>query len=59
SAGHTASMAVVTMLTSLFLGQGSLAQAEPSVLLQIMHLAFFLFSGLCILGIFMALKGKV
>ena len=59
SAGHTASMAVVTMLTSLFLGRGSLSQADPSVLLQIMHLAFFLFSGLCILGIFMALKGKV
>lgn len=59
SAGHTASMAVVTMLTSLFLGPGSLAQAEPSVLLQIMHMAFLLFSGLCILGIFMALKGKV
>ena len=59
SMGHTVSMAIVTMVVSLYMGAGSLSEAPAEVLLQTMHTSFFVFSGLCILGIFMAFQRKV
>lgn len=59
SIGHTASMAIVTVVVGIYLQKGSLAEAAPNVLMQTMHTAFFVFTILCILGIFMAMKRKV
>ena len=58
SVGHTASMAVVTAVVSLKLGDSSLSDAEPGILMETIHTAFLIFALLCVIGIFMALKRK-
>jgi len=58
SLGHTSSMAVVTMIVSVYLGSKGLENAEPDLLIETMHVAFLVFTGLCIAGLFMSLKRK-
>jgi len=59
SLGNTVSMAVVTSVVGLYMGSGSLKNAEPEVIMQTMHTVYFVFTILCILGIFMANCRKV
>lgn len=63
SAGHTAAMAVNSLLSGILTGNCMLEDADPAVLLHFLHSAFFLFSALCIFGcifgFFMARKEKM
>ena len=59
SLGHTTSMAVVTLVTGIFVGEKALTDAEPALLMRALHICFFIFAIFCILGIFMAQKRKI
>ena len=59
SIGHTAGMSVVTAVVGIYIGSGSLKGAGADVLMKTFHICFFIFTLLCILGIFMAAKRKV
>lgn len=54
--GHTSSMAVVTIVVGLSLGNTALDSAAPVDLIRTMHTAFLVFIVLCVLGTFMSLK---
>lgn len=58
SAGHTLSMAVITGIIGVYMGQESLEGADPRIVVNIMRISFFIFAGLCIPGFFMALRRK-
>jgi len=59
SLGNTLSMAVVTAVTGIYMGDGNLKSAEPQVIMNTMHTAYFVFTILCILGIFVAMRRKI
>ena len=59
SIGHTAGMAVVSAVVGIYIGSGSLKCAGTEVLMKTFHISFFIFTLLCILGIFMAGKRKM
>lgn len=59
SIGHTAGMSVVSAVVGIFIGSGSLKGAGSEVLMKTFHISFFIFTLLCILGIFMAGKRKM
>lgn len=59
SIGHTAGMSVVTAVVGIYIGSGSLKGAGAEVLMKTFHICFFIFTLLCILGIFMAGKRKI
>ena len=54
--GHTSSMAVVTIVVGMRLGNAALDAAAPEDLVSTMHTAFLVFVGLCALGGLMSLK---
>jgi len=58
SLGHTSSMSLVTVIVGAYMGTASLASARPELLIKTMHMAFIVFTGLCIVGILMSLKRK-
>lgn len=58
SIGHTASMAIVTVVVGAYMGSSSLNQASPETIMSTIHTCFYVFTGLCIIGIFIALKRK-
>lgn len=58
SIGHTASMAVVTLVMGAYLGNTALDKADTAVLMDTIHTCFYVFTALCIAGIFIALKRK-
>ena len=59
SIGHTAGMSVVSAVVGIYIGSGSLKGAGSEVLMKTCHISFFIFTLLCILGIFMAGKRKM
>lgn len=59
SVGHTISMAVASIGTILYMGQGSLKEASGQEIINAGRISFLLFTILCILGIFLALRKKV
>ncbi len=59
SIGHTSSMAIVTAIIGIYMGGSSLSESSPELLLKTIHTVFMVFTILCILGIFMAIKRKV
>ena len=59
SIGHTAGMSMVTAVVGIYIGSGSLKDSGPEVLMKTFHICFFIFTLLCILGIFMAGKRKM
>ena len=59
SIGHTAGMSVVSAVVGIYIGSGSLKGAGTEVLMRTFHISFFIFTLLCILGIFMAGKRKM
>ena len=56
--GQTISMSVVTIIVGITLGTASISEAAPETLLRTMHIAFFVFVILSIVGTFMSLKRK-
>lgn len=59
SAGHTLSMAIVTLIMGIFMDGEALGEAEPATIIQIMRISFIVFTSFCILGIFMARYRKM
>lgn len=52
SLGHTSSMAIVTIIVGMYMGNQSLSEASPLLLIETIHTAFKIFVGICIFGIF-------
>ncbi len=59
SAGHTTSMAIITLIMGIFMEDKPLAEAQSETIIMIMRVSFALFAFFCILGIFMARYRKV
>jgi len=58
SIGHSASMAIVTFIVARQMGDVTLGEAEPKLLVETMHLSFLVFTCVCAVGIFISLKRK-
>lgn len=56
--GHTSSMAIVTVIVGLYMGDTALSEAEPQILIKTMHTAFLIFTGICVVGTIISLKRK-
>lgn len=56
SLGHSSGMAIVTLLMGFSIKNTPLSEAPKEMLLETMHTGFFIFAGLCAVGIFMSLK---
>jgi len=52
SLGHTSSMAIVTIIVGIYMGNTALSEASPEMLLDTMHTAFSVFAFICFVGIF-------
>jgi MFS family permease len=58
SLGHTSSMAIVTLIVSMYMGSSALADADPDVLIKTMRTSFIIFAVICSVGIFVSAKRK-
>lgn len=58
SIGHSTSMAVVTFIVAHKMGNTTLAEAEPKLIVETMHISFIVFTCVCAAGIFISLKRK-
>jgi len=58
SIGHSVSMAVVTVIVAWQIGDATLTDAEPEILVRTMHISFIIFTCVCAVGIFISLKRK-
>lgn len=58
SIGHTLSMVIVTIVVTQFMGQSPLAEADPAVLIRVIHTSFIIFTAICAVGVFISLKRK-
>ena len=58
SIGHTMSMAVVTLVVGAKMGDSSMTTSGPQEVMNTIHMCFYIFTGLCIGGIFIALRRK-
>lgn len=58
SMGHSLSMAVVTFIVANQMGNVTLSEAEPEMLIRTMHTSFIVFTCVCAVGIFISLKRK-
>ena len=56
--GQTTSMVIVTIIVSITMPGLELNQAEPAVLVQVIHIAFIIFVCMCVVGVFISLKRK-
>lgn len=56
--GHSASMAVVTFIVAHRMGDITLGDAEPALLVDTMQISFLIFTCVCGAGIFISLKRK-
>jgi len=56
--GQTIGMAIITIVVSATLGNISLYDVPQADLMRTMHICFFIFTALCILGIFMSLQRR-
>lgn len=56
--GHTSSMAIVTVVVGIYMGNQALAEAEPELLIRTMHASFLIFTGICAVGTIFSLKRK-
>lgn len=59
SAGHTFSMAVITLVLGIFTDGGTIETTPTEAIMKSLNISFLTFTIFCILGIFMALKRKV
>ena len=58
SIGHSMSMAIVTFIVARQMGNVTLTEAEPKLIIETMHIAFIIFTCVCAVGIFISLKRK-
>ncbi|HYE68277.1 MAG TPA: MFS transporter [Anaerovoracaceae bacterium] len=58
SIGHSSSMAVVTFIFASQMGNVTLGEAEPKLLVETMHFSFIVFTCVCVVGVFISLKRK-
>jgi len=58
SIGHSMSMAIVTFIVAMVMGNTTLTDAEPELLVQTMHIAFIIFTCVCAVGVFISLQRK-
>ena len=58
SIGHTISMVIVTIIVTCCMGDASLAEAAPGILIRVIRIAFIIFTGICIAGVFISLKRR-
>lgn len=58
TSGQTIGMAIITLVVSGTIGNVSLYEVPAAHLIRTMHICFFIFTGLCILGIFMSLQRR-
>lgn len=58
SIGHTISMVIVTIIVTCCMGDASLAEASPGILIRVIRIAFIIFTGICIAGVFISLKRR-
>ena len=56
SLGHTVSMAIVTIIVTIYIGDRTLAATEPAALVTTMHTAFIVFAVLSAVGALFSLK---
>ncbi len=59
SLGHTVSMTIITITVSLYIGDRTLKDAEPEILISVMHTAFIVFTVLAVIGALFSLKHTV
>ncbi|HVI39414.1 MAG TPA: hypothetical protein VM577_02045, partial [Anaerovoracaceae bacterium] len=58
SIGHSSSMAIVTFIVAKQMGDITLGEAEPKLIVETMHISFIVFTCVCAVGIFISLKRK-
>ena len=58
SLGHTSSMAIVTLIVSMYMGSSALADAKPKLLIETIHTSFIVFFVICVIGVFISAKRK-
>jgi len=58
SLGHTSSMAIVTLVVSLYLGKSSYTAVAPGMLAETMRASFIIFLIMCVIGVFFSAKRK-
>ena len=58
TSGQTIGMAIITLVVSGTIGNVSIYEVPASDLIRTMHICFFIFTGLCILGIFMSMQRR-
>lgn len=58
SVGHSSSMALVTFIVASKIGQVTLEEAETSMIVETMRIAFIVCTCVCIVGIFISLQRK-
>lgn len=58
SIGHTLSMVVVTIIVTFYMQDTSLTDVPPEILIRVMRIAFIIFTGICIAGVFVSLKRR-
>lgn len=58
SIGHTFSMVVVTIIVTFYMQDASLADAPLEILIRVIRIAFIIFTGICIAGVFVSLKRR-
>lgn len=56
--GHATGMAIITMVVSAVVGNASLYDVPADELVRTMHIAFAVFTALCVAGIFMSLARR-
>jgi hypothetical protein len=56
--GHTLSMVVVTIMVSIYIGNMSLAEADPQLVVSVINKSFIVFTIVCIAGVFISLRRK-
>lgn len=59
SCGHTLSMIITSLSMRIYMDGTNINSAEPELLMKTFHMTFIIFSVLCIIGIFMAVKRKM
>mgnify|MGYP002344565382 CR=1 FL=1 len=59
SVGHASSMALVTIIVGLYMGDSALSEADPAVLVQTLRTTFTICIYVCVCGVFFSLaRGK-
>lgn len=56
--GQTTGMAVISMVSGMYMGNTALSEASPGQLLDTIHGGFLVFVAMCLAGVFMSFRKK-